>query len=243
MLPILNICILTYKRPWYAILTLMRLVSHLTYGGKRRFFVIDGGSPEWHLQMYRQAAPYEDLQIIPATGDVGQMMNRTFEIPGELFLVCLDDFMLERVLDITEDVAFLLKHSDVGHLRYGKMNSWDNTERKVYAELRQHNWFSYWVIDKSLSTADYLWTMGVSLMHRRMWESYGPLPKLSPHEPGETELELNRRFKQKDGPTVAVPMRIGQHASPSEPDYFHHIGHVRTDEYTKDNPARRWGAT
>lgn len=240
-LPLLTCNILTYKRPWYALLTMMRMVEYLRYEGKRRFVVIDGGSPDWHLKMYEDALRYQDFKIVSVSGSVNQMMNQAAKESDSVWVTALDDFMLERSYNITPDVEFLELNADVGHLRYGKMNAWD-TERHIYAELRGHGWYHYWVLDKERSDANYLWTMGFSLTHRRMWDAYGNLAPATPHEPGATELELNSRLRNNNGPTIAIPMRVGQ-ASNEQPDLLHHIGHVRTDEYSKNDYQRRWGAT
>jgi len=244
-LPLLTCNILTYKRPWYAIQTLSRLISHIRYTGEKRYVVIDGGSPAWHLDMYREVLQHESYEIVQDHSDqTGQLVNLAADHGGEVWITALDDFMPERSINVTTDVEFLLNQPDVGHIRYGRMQSW-NPDYKIYAELRMQYSQGYWVIDKSRSFLDYVWTMGFSMMHRRMWDAYGPCPNMPPHQPGETELQLNSHFKERSGPTVAVPVYIGQESDTYLPlgEFINHMGHVRTDEYSNQKGVSRWGAT
>lgn len=244
MLPTLTCSILTYKRPWYALITLAGLIRNIRYDGVKRYCVIDGGSPDWQLEMYRLILKDYPYEIVNAGSSFPEMMNRTADQGGEVWISALDDFVPDQSINVTNDVKFLLQNEDVGCLRYGQMSHWDVPQFKVYAEMRACDWCHYWVLDRSRSTISYMWTLGFTMMHRRMWDHYGPLPAMTPHQPGETELQMNRHFAERAGPTVAIPMRIGE---PSDTTIqldgpIRHIGHVRTDEYT-NLWNQRWGAT
>lgn len=243
-LPDLTLGILTYKRPWYALLTLTNLINHIQYDGNRKFVVSDGGSPDWQLEMYQHVLKdHEHKILVTENGDVAQMMNLVAEYSDEAWILALDDFVPMWIMNVSHDVEFLQQNEDVGHIRYANMNGWDTPEHKVYAELRNIYREHYWVIDKGRSTSGTLWTMGFSMIHRRMWDTYGPIAKQQPHQPGNTENQMNRQFRAKAGPTIAVPMRIGQESGMTIPVYqpIAHIGHVRTDEYT-NLWNQRWGA-
>lgn len=245
MLPELSIIVLSYKRPWYTLITLDALMNHIHYDGTKKIIVSDGGSPEWQLQMYRESMRYYPHEILSVrSGSVSDMMNQAVERAGEVWIMTLDDFYPRINLNITNDVQFLLQNPDVGHLRYGNMNAWDVPQLHVYAELKNIHREHYWVIDKSRTECNTIWTMGFSMMHRRMWNAYGPIDYIEPHQPGEVENQMNRQFRERSGPTVAIPMKIWQEAGMSIPllQPIAHVGHVRTDEYTK-LWNQRWGAT
>lgn len=244
MLPTLTCNILSYKRPWYTVLNIMALVHQARYDGPKRYQIVDGGSPEWQYQMYRETLKGHDFEIlVEPGGGVCEMMNLAAARSGEVFLLVLDDFILDRGHNFTPDVRFLLERADVGHIRYGNMIGWDAND-EVYARLGAVDKVHYWVLDKSRCRMSYMWTMGFSLLHRRMWDAYGPLASVGPHKPGEAELQMNRQFRERPGPTVAVPMRIGQQSDSYIPlrDAVYHIGYVRTDEYTALPGVSRWGA-
>lgn len=244
--PILTCAVLTYKRPWYAVMTIMSLRDNLRYAGPVQFVIADEGSPDWQLALYRELLKDCHYEIVTQTNVAG-MLNAAAAHSGEVWLTVLDDFTLEVRMDITADVEFLLAQTDVGHLRYGRMSHWSTAHSKVFAELRQsRDFIYYWVLDKARSTEPYMWTIGFGLTHRRMWEAYGPLPGMEPHQPGNVELAMNDIFRSRPGPTTAVPMRIGHDADMwmrvQEP--IRHWGYVRTDEYANawGGGAARWGA-
>ncbi len=245
-LPLLTISVLTYKRPHYTIPTLYALMNQLGYQGDRRYVISDGGSSEADFEMYRtllneQESPYAIVEN--NNGDFSTMLNNAILPDSEMTLLVLDDFVLKPRMDITKDVRFLMENEDVGLLRYGRMNAWDVPTTKLYAELRDLEKTHYWVMDKERSTASYMWTLGFSLMHKRMWDIYGPLDATKPHRPGAVELEMTRRFKDIPGPTIGFPMRLGQASDMLMPmgEVIEHIGNVRTEEYTKESKSR-WGA-
>ena len=64
MLPELSIIVLSYKRPWYTLITLDALMNHIHYDGTKKIIVSDGGSPEWQLQMYRESMRYYPHEIL-----------------------------------------------------------------------------------------------------------------------------------------------------------------------------------
>ncbi len=245
MLPTLTLAMMTFRRPWYGLQTLSAIVQHIQYDGDLRYLIVDGGSEQRDLDMYEfmvKDYPHEFVNV--ANSDVADMLNNVANHSGEVWLTALDDFVPMQIMNLTHDVEFLLENEDVGHIRYGNMNGWDVPSQKVYAELRNVYRVHYWVFDKARTTASTMWTMGFGMTHRRMWDAYGPLALVGPHQPGYAENQLNRMFMNKEGPTVAIPMRIGQESDMKIPVYqpIAHIGHVRTDEYAM-RWNDRWGAT
>lgn len=246
-LPTLTIAILTYKRPHYALLCLTALRDKLGYDGPKRFLISDGGSPEWHLDMYEYILKDEPHSVlVHGSNSFADMFRSVGENGGEVWITALDDFILEPYTNLTQDVRFLMQHEDIGHLRYANMNGWDVPNQKCYAELRGLDYYHYWTLDKARCTMPYMWTLGWGMTHRRMWDAYGRyLQNTPPHMPGEMELEMNRSFYARPGPTIAVPLRVFEESdlkfAPQQ--VIRHIGMVRTDEYSGIEGVSRWGAT
>jgi len=243
--PTLTCSVMTFKRPWYALITLYAILNCIKYSGPIKYMIADGGSPEWQIEMYRHVLKDCSHEIlIEHSGSVSNLMNAAVERSGDIWIMALDDFYPTVQMNMDEDVEFLLTHPEVGHLRYANMNGWDTPHLKIYAELKVMHHQHYWCIDKSRSHPNSLWTMGFSMMHRRMWDAYGPIPYVEPHQPGKVENMLNSQFANIDGPTVATPMRVWEESGLTLPLYqtIAHVGHVRTDEYT-NLWDQRWGAT
>lgn len=242
--PTLTCSILTFKRPWYALITLYAVLENLSYAGHIKYLIGDGGSPEWQLQMYRDVLTGRDYEIlVESSGSVSNLMNAVVEKSGDVWVMMLDDFYPQVKMSLTLDVGFLLNSPDVGHLRYAALNHWDVSKHRLKAELRGYLNFHYWVLDKSGCQFHTMWPMGFSMMHRRMWDAYGPIGYIPPHQPGEVENLMNNQFRERSGPTVAIPMRLWEESdmSISLRQPIAHVGHVRTDEYA-NLWHQRWGA-
>lgn len=243
--PPLTISILTFKRPWYTLVTLYAILNNIKYPGPIQYMIADNGSPEWNLEMYKQVLKdYPHQILVEPSGSVSNLMNAAVAQSGDIWIMALDDFYPTCEMEMSEDVEFLMTHPEVGHLRYANMNGWDTPALHIYAELKVMHHQHYWCIDKSRSHPNSLWTMGFSMMHRRMWDAYGPIPYVEPHQPGKVENMLNSQFRNINGPTVAVPMRVWEQSGMKYPihETINHIGHVRTDEYSS-LWNQRWGAT
>jgi len=234
-LPDLTVAILTYKRPWYAMLTLGALIQKLGYGGVKRYVVSDGGSPQEQLDAYAQVLAETGAKWeILVNDNMAQMVNGVAAVAGDLWFVTVDDFMPCRKVDITPDVRFILESEDVGMIRMGRLAFWEHgPDEQIWARLRHLGGLHWWVFDKERTDHPYICALNTSLYHRRFWDFYGDIPDedVPPDMPGNAETEGVRRYNaMPEGPTVAVPMRFGEDCGDWQEPIWH-FGMYRTDEY------------
>jgi hypothetical protein len=237
-LPDLTIGICTFKRPWYAVHCINGFIHRMNYDGKKKFLIADGGSPEEDLHYYGKVLKDCDWQLA-VTDNLSSMVNSCARNSGELFIVCVDDFVVMDPFDITPDVKFLLANEDVGQIRMGRLAFWGSGGKgpETYAELRELGGYHWWVLDKKRTTDSYMCSIGTHLYHRRFWDRYGDLQPCTPNIPGEAELLGNERFRAIDGPTVAVPMRFGEDCRERK-EFIWHMGCWRSDEYAETAGTR-----
>lgn len=237
-LPPLTIGICTYKRPWYAVMTIQALIGMVGYGGPKRFHIADGGSPEEDLRYYKELTK-EFPTTIEVTNNLSDMVNSCARHGGDLWLTVLDDFMPQRVINLTPDAILLMNHPEIGSVRMGRLAFWGNgdKESEIVADLVASGGLHWWRLNKELSAKPYMCTIGFHMYHRRFWDAYGDIPACEPKVPGQAELLGNERYQKKSGPTIAVPMRFGQDCGEwKEPIW--HMGVWRTDDYTETAKSR-----
>ena len=93
-LPDLTICVMTYKRPWYAIHCLEGFTSRFRYDGKIKFHIADGGSDESDFQLY--AAILKDYDVtISKANNLASMVNACAKNSGEYWMCTVDDFIID----------------------------------------------------------------------------------------------------------------------------------------------------
>ena len=237
-LPELTICICTYKRPQYGMLTLNSLKHFLGYDGPVRFHIADGGSPQEQLDYY-QVLLDGYRYTIEVTDNLADMVNSCARNAGDVWLVTLDDFCPRYPFNITPDVRFLMDTPDVGVVRMGRLAFWGSGsgDPETSADLMAHNGMHWWKISKERSADKYMCSIGTHLYHRRFWEAYGDIPACAPNVPGQAELNGAARFNGHPGPTVAVPMRFGEDSREHQEPIWH-LGLWRSDEYTQSTGKR-----
>lgn len=239
-LPPLTIGVCTYKRPWYAVLTIQALIGMVGYAGPKRFHIADGGSPDEDLRYYKELTK-DFPTTVEVTNNLSDMVNSCARHGGDLWLTVLDDFMPQRVIDLTPDATMLMNRSEIGCVRMGRLAFWGNGDKdiEITADLVMSEGLHWWRLNKELSAKSYMCTIGFHLYHRRFWDVYGDIPACDPKWPGQAELLGNERYQKKTGgPTIAVPMRFGQDCLEwKEPIW--HMGVWRTDEY-KEVAKSRW---
>jgi hypothetical protein len=232
-LPDLTICIMTYKRPYYAIHCMEGFTSRFRYDGKIKFHIADGGSDEKDFQLY--AAILKDYDVtVSKTNNLASMVNACAKNSGEYWICTVDDFIIDfsTIWDASPDVRFLMANPEVGKIRMGRLAFW---EGKNYAELVNCGGLHWWVLDDARSTASYRDTIGFSLYHRRFWDWYGDVPPCEEHMAGNAELNMESRYRAKPGgPKIAIPMRFGENG-PERKEPILHIGVLRPDEYAKES--------
>lgn len=238
-LPELTVCLTTCGRPWYSVITLGALLHRVNYAGKKRFHIANGvtGNEE-ELDHCREILQGQDYTI-SQTDNLSAMLNACAADAGDMWLVCLDDFV-PSAFDITPDVSFVLQNPDVGAIRMGRLAFWEHAEGEtIYAHLRMYSSMHWWVFDHKVTNHPYIAAINACLYHRRYWDFYGDVPDVRPDCPGDAEMELARLFNYNiEGPTVAVPMRFGQNGQNfTEP--FWQLPSWRTDKYAAAGGGRR----
>lgn len=237
-LPVLTIVVPTFRRPHYALPVLYGLRELLRYAGPRRFLVIDMGSPDDDLKMYRHALRNTDTRIVrdPAL-NLAAAHNFAAGVGGDVWLVVLDDYELRKPVDISVDIDLLLRDNSIGALRYAPLNQWSHSlpHARLYAEMIEHQRELYYRMDKERTTSPHVALMAAMLYHRRYWDAYGDIPTNPKMMPGECELAGANLFREHAGPTIAWPMRFGDDSP------FKHIGYCRSDDYTQ-RCGDGWGA-
>jgi hypothetical protein len=240
--PDLTIGICTYKRPWYAMLTLNQC-KQIRYAGRIKFHIADGGSKQEDLDYYKLLLrDYETT--IGVTSNLSDMVNSCAHNSGELWIVAMDDFMPRRSFDITPDVRLLLEHPEIGCVRFSRLAFWGNggdAQPETSADLVtiQGGGLHWWRLDKQRTKDIYSCNMGFHLYHRRFWDCYGDIAPCPPDHPGLAEHIGRDRYNQKpDGVTIAIPMRFAQD-SPDTEEFIWHYGMWRTNEYLKHSTTGR----
>lgn len=232
-LPELTIGVCTYKRPWYAIHSLLGFRDRLLYAGIKKFHIADGGSPAEDLDYYKiilKGCQY----TIEVANNLSDMVNSCARHGGELWIVAMDDYVLTKPFDISHDARVLLRDSDIGVIRFSRLAYWGagNNDPASYAQLIEQDVLHWWKLDRSRTKDPYMSSLGVHLYHRRFWDAYGDIPSCAANSPGDAELLGMKRFWEKPtGPTVAVPMRFGEDSADIGLEPFWHIGVWRTDDY------------
>lgn len=214
-------------------LTLNCLKNWLGYDGPRRFHIADGGSPQEEIDHYKMILSDYDVSV-SVTDNLSDMVNSIARSAGELWMVVLDDFCPRYQMNVTPDAKILLTHEEIGVIRMARLNHWgsESGEPETSADLIGMNQQHWWRLDKERSADKYMASIGFHMYHRRWWDAYGDIPACPPHEPGQSELLYNKLFRERSGPTVAVPMRFGQDSYEHKEPVWH-FGLWRSDEYTQ----------
>jgi hypothetical protein len=228
-LPDLTIGILTYKRPWYASICIKSYVEHLHYGGDIHWLISDGGSDESDFIEYLPLLDGKQASILQST-NYSRMVNAIAKHAGMVWVLSVDDYMLNYDINITKDVRMLMEHHDIGMIRYGQLKHWGShdADPQTSADLIKYDGELWWKLSKERTKDPYMCNIGFHLYHRRFWDHYGDIPDCPANDPGQGELNSRARFSARaDGPTVAVPFRFSTGNEPLQ-----HFGLWHSDEYS-----------
>jgi hypothetical protein len=231
--PELTVCVCTYKRPWYAMLTLSTLNGMLGYPGRVRFHIADGGSPIEDLDYYRQILNGRPTTIEIAD-NLADMCNSCAKNGGDFWMTIMDDYALRYPLNVSQDVHLLMEHPEIGCVRMSRLAYTGDSS----ADLIGLDGLHWWRMDKAKTADPYLSSIGVHLYHRRFWDAYGDIPSCPPDVPGQAEINGINRFRDRLGPTIAIPMRFGEDWENHHFEPFWHLGTWRTDEYARSAGTR-----
>lgn len=239
-LPELTVCLLTFKRPWYATLTLNLLLHRINYSGAIKYHIADGGSPIEELRAYEQILG-KTRHTISVTDNLADMINSCARASGDVWFMTLDDFMPERPINLTPDVRFIQQNGDVGMIRMGRLAFWESDgENTINAQLRGLGGLHWWVLNKD-TQHKFVCAVNTTLYHRRFWDCYGDIPTCPPNMPGKAETDGASRFNDKlDGVKVALPMRFGEDSFEMQEPMWHY-GTWRTDEYALNRSQGHYG--
>lgn len=182
------------------------------------WYVADGGSLEWHLNSVLHSLEDTNLlgyhTFIDGIGDVpsyGRDANIAYQntkARGSLTLWLEDDWELREPFDLWSYAALLMEEPTIGMVRMGYLNL--NMRGSVFG----HGGQLYWRLDR---TADsYVFTGHPSLRHNRFMDAVGNYPEGL--QPGETELAFALKYRERDTPDIAWPVRGIEYG------HFSHIG-------------------
>jgi hypothetical protein len=219
-------------------MTISALSGWLGYNGPRRFHIADGGSPQEHIDYYLKILTGEKVSV-EVTDNLSDMVNSCARHGGDLWLCTLDDFCPRYRFNISPDARLLMENEDIGVVRMARLAFFGSGsgDPETSADLVQNNGLHWWKLSKERSKDNYMATIGTHLYHRRFWDAYGDIEACPPNTPGQAELLGNKRFREKQGPTVAIPMRFGQD-SQEHMEPIWHLGIWRTDEYASTAGSR-----
>lgn len=237
-LPELTLCVVGCRRPWYFALSLTALIGKVRYAGPKRFVLSDGGSLPHELDKMREILqPHKHKVVI--TDNLSAMMNACAANAEEVWLTTLDDFVPRQAFDVTPDVLFLLENPDVGAVRMGRLAHWEHGPNEtIRADLRMRGGLHWWVVRKKETSHPYINCINTFLYHRRFWDAYGDIPNVPSDIPGQAEVEAARLFNQKEGPTIAIPMRFGQDGGEDFKEPIWQLPSWRTPEYAASGGGR-----
>src|SRR3990167_4101573 len=218
--PRLSIVLFTYMRTQEALKTIAGLCENLGYEKElRSWYVADDGSPKEHISNLLHTLEIESENILgfhnhrysPRTGlGWNRGMGVCFQ-NSDYVLVLEDDWVLRVPYDIHPYIQLLSENEDVGIVRLGHLAVGSDVS------VVGHNGIHYL---KYLRTTPYAYSGNPQLRHARFIKEYGWYSE-SELNPGELELDLDRRFCAKEGPDIWRPSDI--------PGWgvFAHIGETR----------------
>jgi glycosyltransferase involved in cell wall biosynthesis len=222
--PTLGVMITTYDRPREIRLTIESLVKHLRWDGPLHFHIADDCSPGKYVNDILH--DFRSLRItatITKRESLGANMNR-----GQTFLwncgfpyimMCLDDMVAIRDIDLTSGYALMESDAGVGAVRYDGIigHALDLHLREVHTPVGNINylWVDPW------SPFNYMYSGRPHLVSRKFHTYYGLFAEGLGL--GMTEEDFIQRFR---------PLAQANLASPKVailPNYvvesFDHIGH------------------
>ena len=210
-LPPIAIVMVTYKRTREALETVRSTCENLVYPKElRRWYVGDDGSPKEHMDAILKALSGETLMgwhserlRKPGQEDTyfaGLGWNKALGIGhqySEFVLFLEDDWVLEKPLELAPYVKILTEHEDVGIVTFRILSIGADVHTVGYDGVH---------FLKYLRTTQYAYSGNPLLRHGRFTRHYGWFGE--EHNPGDIELDLDSRFREKEGPEIIRPLNI-----------------------------------
>lgn len=212
-LPPLAIVMVTYKRTREALETVNSTCKNLIYPKElRRWYVGDDGSPKEHIDSILGALDANGEMMMgwhserirkpgqESTYFAGLGWNRALGIGhqySEFVLWLEDDWRLETPLDIAPYIKVLMEHEEVGIVTFRILS--------VGADVHTVGYDGRHYL-KYLRSTQYAYSGNPLLRHGRFARHYGWFDE--ERNPGDIELDLDSRFREKEGPEIIRPLDI-----------------------------------
>lgn len=204
-------------------LALQSWQESLEYSKQLFVHLADDGSPDpQYLQAIRgtllaplQFPPWDTVGVSESRQErrgVGASLNRGFEkafAQGEVAAYFVDDWCLDRWLNITPWVELLEENEDVGMVRISP----PHPHLTGHVRMFEQGWAL------QLDRHHFAFAHRPALYHRRFYEAYGPFAEgVSAHE---CERLYNENFARRPGPEIV-------YALPDffKPQYPYHVGRI-----------------
>lgn len=212
-LPRLSIALVTYKRTEEALITVRSTCENLIYPKElRAWYVADDGSPQEHTDaILKCLADHGESMLgyhserIRKPGQentyyAGLGWNRALGIShqnSDFVLWLEDDWRLEKPLDLAPYIQVLMQNEDIGIVTFRILS--------VGADVHTVGFNGVHYI-KYLRSRQYAYSGNPHLRHGRFTRHYGWFSE--ERNPGDIELELDSRFRDKEGPEIVRPLDI-----------------------------------
>ena len=239
--PVVSIIITTHNRTRIACETIDSLCKNLKYAGELKWIISDDRSEPGHVQTLVEQ--FEKFDIIPICKYTNQnnyslgasLNNGLLEgfRYGDVCMTTEDDWILQKELDITEHVQFLLKNESIAAIRLASIlksctKKYDDRYLLVYGDPG--------------SKKNAVFNNQVALRHRRVYQTLGYYyPNISPdHCEGSYRDKFNDYTSfGTENLQVLFPNEIELHTLDSPNMYFIHCG-VSTVGHTKYQVPERY---
>lgn len=230
-IPRLCICLLTYDRLEYAMMTLRALLTNARYSGPLLVHIADdGSSPEYRRTLLELAASFQQVEGVSVSnserGGYGASYNlamQTVHAMAGIILPIEDDWQLLKPLNLDALVEVFFQADWVGCIRLGYLGFTQPLGGQVVHIAGQ----SFLYLDPD-SPEPHVWAGHPRLETRRYERDVGPWT--AGLNPGATEFDVAQRRNARQG--VLWPLDAGTCASQRADSLFAHIGTIqaRTDQ-------------
>jgi len=228
-LPVVSIIIVTYFRKREIRLTIDALRKHIKYSPERlRWHICDDGSPSGYIpNLLRDFPELNFTYTVTNRKGWGANVNAALrQIKTSYVYLTEDDYILQRDLDLSANVALMEAEKQIGLVRFGivghgfacRMHETDiraripdyqeNDSNRGYTGAGKLNWWEIVHEQPPGPFTFYRYSNRPHLKHRRFHDFYGLYPEgLSL---GATEDAMNHQIKdcvrkRDGGPLIACP--------------------------------------
>lgn len=212
-LPHISIVLVTYKRTAEALETVRSTCENLVYPRDlRSWYVADDGSPEEHVNeilttlrgKFERILGYHNERLRPEGQEDSYFAGKGWNLGlgiahqnSNFVLFLEDDWRLDEKLDLEPYVKLLIEREDIGIVTFRVLS--------VGADVHTVGYDGRHYL-KYLRTTQYAYSGNPYLRHARFTTHYGWFDE--GRNPGDIELEMDSRFRDKEGPDIWRPVAI-----------------------------------